>query len=497
LTASVNELSRRIRRREISPIELCEAHIRRIREVNGELNALVGERFASAIEEARDAEDVVAAAASPDDLPPLIGIPCTIKEFIAVTGMPQTGGLLSRRLRIAEEDATVVDRLRNAGAIVLGVTNVPEGGMWIETANKVYGRTNNPWDLSRTPGGSSGGEAALLAVGGSPFGIGSDIAGSIRLPAAFCGVVGHKPTARSVPNTGHWGSPVSATPAAADEPAQLDSSVFLTCGPMCRYVEDLPLLLSIIAGPDGRDKFVVERRELDWDAEVDLSELELYPLVQVGSQRASAPAREAVSAAVDALSRRGARVRELDARLFEPAFATWALTMSAAASADGASFHDALGDGSEINVWAEIGRSLVGRARYTVPALGLVLLEQITDFIPRRLTANVPCVQELRAQLDPLLGERGVLIVPPYPRSAPRHGAALLRPFDFIFTGIFSVLEYPATQVPVGFDRRGLPLGVQVVAARGNDHLTIAAAGAIEKTHGGWRKAECAARRRA
>jgi fatty acid amide hydrolase 2 len=239
---------------------------------------------------------------------------------------------------------------------------------------------------------------------------------------------------------------------------------------------------------------VVEPRPLGWPSDVDISKLEVFPLPQIGGLRVMKVVGEAVTASVRALTRRGARVREMDSHLFDSALALWATTMSEATAAGGPSFFQVLGDGGNLSLWTEIARTLLGRARYTLPALGLAVLEQVGEFLPRRLTAELPRVDQLRKQLEEVLGERGVIVTPPYPRTAPRHHEALLRPFDFIFTGIFSVLEFPVTQVPTGFDTRGMPLGVQVVAARGNDHLTIAAAGAIEQALGGWQMARVALR---
>src|SRR6185503_363040 len=150
-------------------------------------------------------------------------------------------GLVARKGRLATQDAVAVARLRAAGAIPLGVTNVSELCMWMESDNRVYGRTNNPYDQARTVGGSSGGEGAIIGAGGAPFGVGSDIGGSIRIPAAFCGVVGHKPSGRLVPNTGQF------------PPAEGPANAYLGTGPLVRRVRDVWPLLRVMAGPDGHD----------------------------------------------------------------------------------------------------------------------------------------------------------------------------------------------------------------------------------------------------
>src|SRR6202011_2168840 len=186
--------------------------------------------------------DRAVASANPEEtLPPLLGVPFTVKESIAVRGMPNSAGLVARQGLASEDNAPAVQRLLDAGAIALGVTNTSELTLWIESNNRVYGQTSNPYDGTRTAGGSSGGEGAAVGSGGSPFGIASDIAGSIRIPAFFCGVFGHKPSAGLVPNSGLY------------PPAPGESGRMLGTGPLARRAEDLMPLLRIIAGPDGQD----------------------------------------------------------------------------------------------------------------------------------------------------------------------------------------------------------------------------------------------------
>ena len=180
----VVELTRLVREGALTSEALTEAHLARIDAVDAQVNAVTARRFEQARAEARAADQ---ARARGEPLPPLHGIPCSIKEFFAVEGMPWTGGLRARADVVASADAVAVRRLRKAGAIVVCTSNVPEGGLWMETYNDLYGRTSNPWDPKRTSGGSSGGEGALVGSGATPFGLGSDVGGSIRIPAAFCG----------------------------------------------------------------------------------------------------------------------------------------------------------------------------------------------------------------------------------------------------------------------------------------------------------------------
>ncbi len=190
LAASGVALARAIRDRRVTSRAVVQAHVERARLVNPALNAIVRDRYDAALHEAAVADEKTSSTHR-DDLPPLHGVPCTIKEAFAFEGMPNSAGLWARRDVVATKDATAVARLRAAGAIPLGVTNISELCMWFESQNKVWGRTNNAYDRTRTAGGSSGGEGAIVGAGASPIGLGSDVGGSIRMPSFFYGVFGH------------------------------------------------------------------------------------------------------------------------------------------------------------------------------------------------------------------------------------------------------------------------------------------------------------------
>src|SRR5215469_5842861 len=235
---SAAEMAERIRARKISPMELTKAHQSRIAKLNPLLNAFVQTDDERALREAQARE---AEAMRGEIRGPLHGVPISIKSSLDVEGMRCEAGTRLREGYVAASDAVLVSRLRQAGAIVLGVTNTPELLMAWETVNLLYGKTNNPWDLLRTAGGSSGGEAAAIASGCSAGGVGSDGGGSIRVPAHFCGICGLKPTPGRVPSTGHF--PVSAGPFA----------LIGVVGPMARTVGDLQILFEVIAGADPGD----------------------------------------------------------------------------------------------------------------------------------------------------------------------------------------------------------------------------------------------------
>ena len=468
------DLARRIRRREVSIVEVVDAHIDQIRAVNPALNAVIAQRFDLARTEAAAAQDRLMAAADPDELPPLLGLPFTAKEYIAAEGMPLSAGIYSRRDLKADRDATTIRRLKEAGAILVGITNVPEGGLWMETYNDVYGRTVNPWDPARTCGGSSGGEGAIVAAGGVAFGLGADVGGSIRIPAAFCGTVGHKPTGRLVPNTGFW------PPAGSG-----DLGGYLVCGPLTRRVEDLMPVLRALAGPDGED-VVVRDWTLGDPEKVDLKDVTVYPVETNGFTRVSASMRATVRTCAQALAERGATIGHLHAPRMKKAFLIWSAMM---ATGGGPSYGEVLGNGGDFSAARELVRLALGRSHHTFPAVAIVGAEQLANRLPGQLDKNVAEGRALQAELEEVLGPRGVLLHPPYSRVAPKHGRPMLTPLDFVCTGLFNVLEFPSTVVPTGFDRDGLPRSVQVIGRRGRDHVTMAVAAALEQDFGGWQRA--------
>ncbi len=292
---SATSLARAIRDRDVSSEEVVRAHLDRIEEVNPKLNAVVQLAAERALSEAQAAD---AALAHGDLKGPLHGVPITLKDSIDTEGIVTTGGTKGRASFVPHRDATVGARLRNAGAILMGKTNTPELTMAAGTDNLIYGRTNNPYDLSRSPGGSSGGAGAIIASGGSPLDLGSDTGGSIRLPAHFCGIAGIKPTSGRVPRTGHiipWG--LGAVDA------------FTQIGPMARFVEDLILALPILSGVDWEDPAIVPMPLEDPDA-VDPKRLRVAVYTDDGKVPPTPEIALAVKAAASAVRDAGASVEE-------------------------------------------------------------------------------------------------------------------------------------------------------------------------------------------
>ena len=469
ITRSAVSLAESIARGELSSQEVVETHIQRIVAVNGRINAVVQSRFDDARQEAR-AADARLASGGAAQLPPLHGVPCTVKECFAVAGHQQTSGLVGRIGARATADATGVARLRAAGAIPLGLTNLSELCMWLESSNQVYGRTSNPYDVRHIVGGSSGGEGAIIAAGGSPFGLGSDIGGSIRLPAFFCGVFGHKPSGGLVPGSGQY--PIAHGPALQ----------YLSTGPLCRRAEDLWPLLTILAGPDGIDTGCEVSRLGDPD-QVDLAGLRVLHIPDNGRTPVSGELRRAQERVADHLGSLGARVVSPAIPLLRDSFEIWGSMLH---EAGGPTFSELMGNGGEFRPGRELVRWLTRRTPHTLPAIALAALERTTDLPRGRAARWVEKGRELRAHLDSELSDDGILLLPPFATTAPRHAAPIRRPFRFVYTAILNTMHTPATAVPLGLGEGGLPLGVQVAAKRGNDHLCIAAARELEKAFGGW-----------
>src|SRR5580698_8975586 len=240
----VNRIAELIANRELSPVEVVQAHLDRIAEVNPKINAIVT-MADGALDAAKKAEAAVKSGAR---LGPLHGVPFTVKDAVDTAGVLTQRGSPIFKGRVPDNDATVVARLKAAGAILIAKTNPPEFAYSIETDNFLTGQTNNPWNLDYTPGGSSGGESAAIAAGMSPLGVGSDLSISLRGPAGHTGIVGFKPTHGRVPMTGHW----------PRVPRR-----FWHIGPMARSVSDVALAYSLLAGPDGADGFSISSPNLD------------------------------------------------------------------------------------------------------------------------------------------------------------------------------------------------------------------------------------------
>ncbi len=463
LTLSASKLAKLIREEEATSVEIVEAHIHRIQRVNPSLNAVVQTRFNEAREEARQADEKV--RTSSDPFPPFLGVPCTIKENFAYVGFPQTSGLLRRKDAIAIENAPTVNSISESGAIPLGTTNVPELAMWMETYNKVYGRTNNPYDAKRIVGGSSGGEGAIIGSGGSPFGLGADIGGSIRLPAFFNGVCGHKPSPGLVPNVGQYPE------------AENEAQEFLCTGPLTRRAEDLMPLLNVLSDPSKRSLIGSE-------TDVSLEDLTVFDVASNGKVRVCADLQLAQRKCADYLRTKGAKVIQIAIEDLKYSFDIWAAMMETASDT---SFAKHMGGDRPVNGFKELGQWIFRKSDFTIPAIGLAVVESLVGKMPNRVEEALEKGKLLRNEIHSLLAKNAVMLYPPYPVVAPKHDwPFLFRTFHFSYTAIFNIMLVPVTQIPLGLNRQGLPLGVQIVGGPNKDHLTIAVGKELEKGFGGW-----------
>jgi amidase len=423
-----------VARGDASAVEVVAAHLDRIAAVDGAINAVVALDADGALAAARAADDAVARG---EPRGPLHGVPFTVKDNLCAAGLPMTIGDPARAGVVAERDATVVARMKRAGAILLGKTNCPPYGGGTETDNPVHGRTNNPYDVDRTPGGSSGGEAAALAAGASACGLGTDSGASVRLPAHFCGLAALKPTGGRVPVTG-----------VIDDEGQIGalSDPRTQVGPIARVVADVALMLRLVAGPDGSDGGVAPVALGDPET-VDVGAL--HVAVQVGNGLATPTAETvaAVHAAAAALGAAGARVEEASL--------------------------PAGGHELTLEVWRSYGDEMRAGDLYRVL---------------RRWDAY-------RAEMLAFADRYDVLVCPVFPGPARPHGAmnvpGEIEPTSF--TTPASLAGWPAATVRAGTSPEGLPVGVQLVARPWRDDVALAAAMAVERALGGYRPPGAAA----
>ncbi|MEA2192190.1 MAG: aspartyl-tRNA(Asn)/glutamyl-tRNA(Gln) amidotransferase subunit [Solirubrobacteraceae bacterium] len=467
--ASALELARAIRRGETTSRDVVDAHIERLEATHARINAVVVDRYDAAREDADAADALVASTDDPDALPPFHGVPCTIKESIAMKGMPNCAGLVSRSAWRAPANAPTVQRMIDAGAIPLGVTNTPELCLWIETENRQYGRTHNAYDKTRTAGGSSGGEGAVVGSGGSPLGLGADIGGSIRIPAFFNGVFGLKPSPGLVPSTGQF--PATETETAA---------MMLTIGPITRRAEDLIPMLRVIAGPDGVDPYVHEMPIGD-PADVPIAGMRILLSEDTSYVQVSRELRAARLTAAEALDAAGARIEFTQLKSMKRALELYLAVLKLEA---GVSVKDLIvAEGSA----AMTVRGGLRRKGPHTRALRLLLMsEWMTGKMPQgRLTKSAAARLAFAREVTDAIGD-GVLLHPTHPRVAPKHGQTIGKPWLLTTTAVFNLAGVPVAQIPLGLNERGLPLGVQAAAGAGRDHAAVAVALELERAIGGW-----------
>jgi amidase len=458
---SAVSMAEQIRQGKLSPVELVEAHLARIERLNPKLNAFVQVDAEGACRQARAAEDAVARG---EKLGPLHGVPVSIKSSIEVAGFRCEAGTKLRDGFLASGDAPLVSRLRQAGAIVLGTTNAPELLMAWETDNLLYGRTNNPWDLSRTPGGSSGGEAAAIASGCSAGGVGSDGGGSIRVPAHFSGICGLKPTPGRIPATGHF--PTSVGPFA----------LLGVVGPMARTVGDLKVLFEVMQGPDDGDPSAAPV-PVRWPDAHDLKKLRIGYFEDDGHTPATAETRVAVRGAAEALKRAGFTVEPFRPEGLEQARRLWWQFFGIA----GGMLLRPMTKGREAEL-SPILKQFSSWVAAEPSHTGETLLD---TWIMRDV---------VRTQVFSQMREYPILLCPVASIPAFRHGerswsidGQTVQYLDaWSYTEWFNLLGSPAVAVPFGRSNEGLPIGVQIVARPWEEELVLGVAADLEAQRGPW-----------
>ena len=457
-------------------MEVARAHLDRIERLNPRLNAFVDYKPEAVLAQARAAEKAILRG---DELGVLHGVPLSIKSAIDVAGHRCEAGTRLRAGHIAAEDAPLVARLRAAGAVILGVTNTPELLMAWETDNLLYGRTNNPWDLTRTAGGSSGGEAAAIAAGLSAGGVGSDGGGSIRVPAHFCGICGLKPTPGRIPSTGHF--PKSGGPFA----------LIGVVGPMARTIEDVRTLFEVMAGWDDGDPCAapVEVREIH---ETIVRSVPIGFFEDDGRTPVTEETREAVRYAAFTLMNCGFRVEPFRPEGLEEARQLW---------------WEFFGTAGGMILEPMIRESMIRESmlRGRESELSPILREFFawTKAAPPRLIASEPGESLLAAWLgrdavrEKILVQMRkypVLICPTAAIPAFRHGEREWqvegRPVKYLdawsYCEWFNLLGFPAAVVPMGYSDEGLPIGVQIVGRPWEEEMVLAVAAKLEMERGPW-----------
>ncbi|XP_015186290.1 PREDICTED: fatty-acid amide hydrolase 2-B-like [Polistes dominula] len=465
LSASV--LAKKIRFGEITSQEVVKAYIQRIKLVNPIINAVIEDRFEKALEEAmmcdRKIKNGELTIFEMEKQKPLYGVPFTVKESCMLKGLSYTGGSYAQKGRKALDNGEAIELMINAGGIPLCVTNIPELCTGFDSYNFLYGKTYNPYNTKCGAGGSSGGEGALIGSGSSLIGIGSDLAGSIRIPALFNGIFGHKPSRGIVSVKGHLPLP--------------DDEVFIRCGtvgPLARYVEDLYLTMKVLT--------VKHNQDLHLDDPVNLKKLNVYYLENIedkfGIIQTQQEIRTCIREAVRHLQDCGSNVEKYPGSFSNLCDAI----LNRILSMKFPILLDPNNSKNERSLICELPKSILGCSKYT---FGAIFIKFLSIIVKR----NESMDEGLKIQcqyLTNLLNDNGVIILPTFALTAPVGRLIQLIMINGLYCPIWNYFGFPATNVPMGFDKNGLPIGFQVIAAPYQDRLCLAVAKELEKSFGGW-----------
>ncbi|QYN42505.1 amidase [Gilliamella sp. ESL0443] len=476
LNMSALKLSNLIKTKQLSVYEVVSAHIERSQYCNPYINAIVCKHFEEALLYAKKLDQ----CRKIDEQQIFYGVPFTVKESIAVKDKRNTSGSLYRKNHIANSHATSVDRLLNAGAIIIGQTNLSELALWPECNNLIYGRTNNPHNLHHTSGGSSGGDAAIVACGGVPFGLGTDGGGSIRIPAACCGVFGHKSSSKYIPMTGHlpldnyW----------INYKKSQFIARFFSIGPICRKAEDIFPILSIISGPDGKDKNITNKfsyfRKLSSFDEIKIYciDFNIHPLLK----KANKEVKTALRTSVKLLESAGATTIYLGNNILYQACELWFEIFQITEELN---IHYLVNENRSL--LSELFKLTLGKKQLMFSTIIMLIMEKfpkkkkmIIDFLYKK--------NKISSQINKYLSPQNVLLLPTLPTSSVKHHQTYFSPFNFLYCGLFNVLELPATSIPISWSKTyNLPISIQAICAHGKDHISISVACFLEKMLGGWK----------
>jgi amidase len=473
---TATELSAALAAKKVSAVELAEDAIGRIERHDDKINAICVRDFSRGLEAARAADG----ARARGETAPLLGIPITVKESYNIAGLPTTWGFPAQKDFVPPEDALSISRVKQAGGVILGKTNVPVGlGDW-QSYNEIYGVTNNPFDLGRTPGGSSGGSSAALAAGYGPLSLGSDIGGSLRVPAFHCGVYAHKPTFALVPSRGHTPPPLPPLP------FDRDLSVI---GPMARSAADLSLLLDVIAGPDPIEAGKAYTLALPAPRHNALKNFRVLVLDTDPVMPTSASIRTAIEKLAANLGKAGVTVTR-ESPLLPDFAASTRLYMRLLMSFLAASFQPEIYAGAQAAA-AKLSPEDKSLAAERLRGIALSHRDWVLADGARA---------RLRAQWRELFGTFDAVICPVMPTPAYPHvhsddqearrinvdGKDYVYPDQLAWPGIATLPGLPATAIPLGLSPEGLPVGVQIVGPWLEDRTPLKLAELIEREFGGF-----------
>lgn len=455
LSLDATEMARLIISKKVSPVEIIEACLNQIEKFNPSINAIVTLADRS-IDRARKAEQAIMRG---EKWGPMHGVPFTIKDCIDTSGTRTTIGSLIYQNNVPPIDATVVKRLSNSGGILIGKTNLPEFALWWETGNRIFGQTNNPWDLKRTPGGSSGGEAAAIASRMSPIGVGSDVGGSIREPANYCGIVGLKATHGRIPLTGHWPDVLLR---------------YMHVGPLSRTVRDASLALSILSGSDGIDAYSLPLDPPIINLDPSINGLKIALCTEGYFDPVDPEVKQKVLNAAKIFEEMGCHIET-----------------------------------HSLDSWHNLSAQSISDSLFT--AEGQYWLKEVVQGkekllapnIKSRLSKKPPSMEEyqqaisdsdsLKQDVAKLFYKYDLLICPTVPGPAHLHNSNTLE-IDgqkvparnaLRATVPFDITGSPSVSVPFGMSSNGLPIGVQIIGRHLDEETVLRAAAKLEASNQG------------